>query len=191
MAKQVHGTKLLWASERELKKTEADALATSELELPIAVQTADCAPVLFVPLDSSGSAKAVLLVHAGWRGTARHIVERAVEEFVQKVQGVKSLVAVIGPCISKEAFEVGQDVMDAFPHVKPNSKGIVNGREKFYFDLEAENFRQLEAVSKRLSLNIAVDRLQLCTHSDPEAFPSYRRDGATGERIISFIELSK
>lgn len=193
MAKQVHGTDLLWLNKKEFKQRNGDALATEAGNLPIAIQTADCTPVAVVPIDSEGKAIAALLIHAGWRGTAGRIVERTVNEFIQRLDldRIAQTYAAIGPCISKEAFEVEQDVVDAFPHIKPEPKGMVNGRQKFHFDLESENARQFHHIATKLGLEFQLDRLQLCTHNDPETFPSYRRDGSTGERIISFIELSK
>ncbi len=194
LAKQVHGNKLLWISSPEFKQRDGDAIGTSQNDLIVAVQTADCTPVLLAAQDSSRQAIAIVAIHAGWRGTAAKIVESVINELPNQIptwNRVKSITATIGPCISKSAFEVESDVVNAFPELKAEPKGKVNGREKFLFDLEGENARQLQLAVERLNLPLALDRMHECTLSQPEIYPSYRRDGSTGERIISFIGFSK
>lgn len=194
LAKQVHGSRVLWFHKFEQKERAGDALATLEKGLLVGAQSADCTPILVLALGPKKNPVAAMAVHAGWRGAAAGIARHSLQEFVKKVRErvpLERLVMAIGPCISRDAFEVESDVVEAFPHVKPEPKGMVNGRQKFFFNLEAENARQLTAECQELNIKFDLERFEMCTVSDPEQFPSYRRDGGTGERIISFIGLAK
>lgn len=194
LAKQVHGHDLIWSADFEQKLRVADAIATSTPNHPIGVQTADCTPILLAAIDEQEQPIGVLAIHAGWRGAAQRIVEKSVHEFLlslAKTQKVATVKATIGPCISKNKFEVGEDVTEQFPHVRAEFKGTTNGQRKYWFDLEKENYRQLCAACESLNFPLEVDRLNCCTFSNPDQYPSFRRDGGTGERIIAFISLCK
>lgn len=88
-----------------------DALVTDVLEICIAVSTADCVPVLVYAPNK----KVVAAIHAGWRGTVKQIVAKTVNYMIVRYGCDASLIkAGIAPSISKEAFEVGDEVADAF-----------------------------------------------------------------------------
>ncbi len=88
-----------------------DALVTDIPGYCLCVSTADCVPVLLYDTRK----KVVAAIHAGWRGTVARIVEKTVSVMDNQYgsQG-KDLIACIGPSISLEAFEVGDEVYDAF-----------------------------------------------------------------------------
>ncbi len=101
---------------------EADGAWTNERLLPLAVLTADCLPVVLAtgahnPL--SAQQKKVAAVHAGWRGMAAGILQTAIESMDAQP---KSIAAWLGPAIGPRAFEVGQDVYDAFASSLPGSE---------------------------------------------------------------------
>ncbi|MBO7317518.1 MAG: laccase domain-containing protein, partial [Bacteroidales bacterium] len=87
-----------------------DAIITNLPEVAIAVTTADCVPVvLYDPVH-----RAIAVIHAGWRGTAQEIVRHAIKAMnCQYGTQASEIYAGIGPCIGIEAYEVGDEVVDA------------------------------------------------------------------------------
>ena len=151
---------------------EADASVTSAHQLPCAVLVADCLPVLFCAEDGSRVGAA----HAGWRGLQQGVLERTVE--AMRVNPALIL-AWMGPAIGANAFEVGQDVFDAFTAASNDDavafRPIKDRQGKYLADIYALARRRLNA--------IGVQKIfggQFCTVSEPTRFFSYRRDGQTG-----------
>ena len=88
-----------------------DAMITNVRGCAIGARTADCVPVLvFDPV-----AKAIAAIHSGWRGTVLHISQKAIRK-MQETFGTQpaNLKAVIGPSLSMDAFQVGEEVVEAF-----------------------------------------------------------------------------
>lgn len=88
--------------------TKADAMVTRDPSRVLVVRVADCAPVLL----TSGDAKVVAAVHAGWRGVVSGVLLNAVR--VMQSEGAREISAAIGPCIGAASFEVGPEVLDEF-----------------------------------------------------------------------------
>lgn len=106
--RQTHSLNVAWVDgPGEIPDT--DAVITSVPGLCIAVKTADCIPVLLY----DEAQHLVAAIHAGWRGTVGYIVERTIREMGSRGE---DLHAIIGPGISLDAFEVGDEVYDAFLH---------------------------------------------------------------------------
>lgn len=103
---QVHGATALIADQPG-NLGEADAIITSHAGLPIAVATADCVPIILE------AARAVAVVHAGWRGAAAGIVPKTLAAMERL--GYPALKAAIGPAIGPCCYEVGTEVVDRFP----------------------------------------------------------------------------
>lgn len=154
----------------------ADAAVTRAADVVLAVRVADCLPVLFS--DRAGSVIGV--AHAGWRGLAAGVLENVVAEMACEPA---SLVAWLGPAIGATAFEVGDDVRDAFMRSDTGAAAaFVRGRpHKWQADLAA--------LARRRLARAGVDAVAgggPCTVSDPGRFFSFRRDGTTG-RMAAFI----
>ncbi len=94
------------------------------------VRTADCLPVLFCAADGTEIAAA----HAGWRGLAAGVLEATVSRMSHAPD---DLLAWLGPAISQSAFEVGDDVRDAFLREDPGACGcfVANERGRWQADL--------------------------------------------------------
>lgn len=110
---QVHGASvhLLTSGRRShptQNDTKADAMVTRDPSRVLVVRVADCAPVLL----TSGDAKVVAAVHAGWRGVVSGVLLNAVR--VVQSEGAREISAAIGPCIGAASFEVGPEVLDEF-----------------------------------------------------------------------------
>ncbi len=190
-AKQVHQDTVIWIESFEKAEREADGVGTDQRNLPVAVYTADCAPILFAAVNAARAPVAVMAVHAGWRGTAAQITKKALQLFSAKAQilGGKKILVSMGPTISKAAFEVGQEVVDAFPGAEQNGMAnffrLEGSQRKYQFDLPGENKRQLEAAAS--ALPVEIDQLPDCTFSEAARYPSYRREKGRNTRILSFI----
>lgn len=158
-----------------------DALITNVKGICIGVSTADCIPVLLY--DESHQATAA--IHAGWRGTVARIVKKAVlnmeKEFGTKPQNIK---AVIGPGISLQNFEVGEEVYSQFAEAGFHMEKIARKYEKWHIDLPLTNKIILTdcGVSPE---NITLSGI--CTYSHVDDFFSARRLGAASGRIYTGI----
>lgn len=196
-AKQVHKADLVWVDKLEKQAREADAIATFQPNLPVGVYSADCTPILIAAVDpSTRNVYAVMAAHAGWRSTALGIARSGFQVFSQEVHRrlgrSAQYFAAVGPCISLESFEVGPDVIEAFPGCEKNGIArylrMEGGRKKYLFDLPGENIRQLrEAGGERIN----VESVGLCTLKLTSLFPSYRRDKGKDGRILSFLEFTR
>ena len=157
----------------------ADAAVTRLIDVPLAVRVADCLPVLFA--DDAGDGVAV--AHAGWRGLAAGVLEATVDAMQVPP---KTLHAWLGPAIGPLAFEVGDDVRDAFT---ANDRGaaqhfVARTPGKWMADLPALARRRLAAVGIE-----RIDAANACTFSDASRYFSYRRD-RTSARMAAFVWLA-
>lgn len=178
---QTHSTTVAQIDKGIIDTTHADAVYTQEVNQICAVLTADCLPVLFC----SDNGDEIAAAHAGWRGLADGILENTVAKFKTNTD---KIMAWFGPAIGPSAFEVGQDVFDAF--VGQNAK-LVEGF-KLIDDqdhLEPKYIANIYLLAK-IKLNalgiINIFGGDYCTVNETELFYSYRRDGKTG-RMASLI----
>jgi len=196
MPHQVHGVKAVVVDEQLLKLDSegrgevlegVDALITALPGILIGVSTADCIPLLFFDRQKRVAAA----VHAGWRGTvtriAEHTLQKMTECFGTQPADVQ---AVIGPGISLDAFEVGDEVYEQFRNAGFDTDCIArkypaaNGTEKWHIDLFECNRQQL--VSQGLKTeNIFVSGI--CTYSNSDRFFSARKLTVNSGRIFTAI----
>ncbi|WP_260260803.1 peptidoglycan editing factor PgeF [Vibrio intestinalis] len=173
---QTHSTKVAEVFAPSSEILDADGVYTSATGVVCSAMTADCLPVLLT--DSKGTQ--VAAVHAGWRGLANGIVENAVEKFSGEV------IAWLGPAIGPSAFEVGEDVLNAFADF--DAQAIDAFQPTGEYGKWWANMDEL-ATQRLNKLGVTqVFTSGLCTYSEPERFYSYRRDGVTG-RQATFIWL--
>lgn len=143
--------------------------------------TADCIPVLLYDEEK----QAACAIHAGWRGTVRRIVERAVVAMTE-TYGTRpqQLIAQIGPGIHLNSFEVGDEVYDAFFQEGFDMSAISVRKEKWHIDLPECNRLQL-IVAGLSPQNIGVS--PVCTFLNAADFFSARRLGINSGRIFTRI----
>jgi len=154
----------------------ADAAVASHAGAACVVMVADCVPVLFCPSDG----QRVGAVHAGWRGLAEGVLERTVE-----AMGVPAseLAAWLGPAISQQHFEVGDEVRQTFVNADRAAISCfrMNARGRWQADLVGL------ARLRLASLGVTnVSGGKWCTFADRERFFSHRRDGKGG-RLAALI----
>jgi polyphenol oxidase len=182
---QVHGTTVgHWSAQTLLACADgnADALVTTEPGVTLVQRVADCMPVLLATADG----RAVGVVHAGWRGLVGGVIEAALAALRPLAGPRTPLLAAIGPCISAEAFEVGEEVATAFAERWPDA---VLRREHWprpHVDLPAAAVAILTAAGLA---DADIDRCDLCTVGRPDLFFSHRRDGPTTGRMAAAIAV--
>ena len=176
--KQIHGATVVDVSSDELT---ADASITRQAGCVCAVLTADCLPVLFC--DRAG--RVVAAAHAGWRGLAQGVLEATVAA-MQVPPG--DVLAWMGAAIGPDAFEVGDDVRQAFIKQHPEAAAAfvphpsgVPG--KWLADMYQLARNRLNRVGVQ-----AIYGGGRCTFNEAGLFYSYRREGVTG-RMASLIWL--
>jgi hypothetical protein len=171
---QVHGIRVVRAESAE-EGTEADAVITTKPGTVCCIQTADCMPVLLT--DENGTVAGA--AHAGWRGLLSGVLQETVKQMRAAMpEPDAKLQAWLGPCIRKEAFEVGAEVVELFsasPMQRVVGEAVSEIRGKYHIDLPMIAFEAL-----RLAGVDDVSDSGLCTFSDPEHFFSYRRDRVCG-----------
>ncbi len=179
----------LSAPERQAKLIGVDALITDVRNVCIGVSTADCIPILLYDPKN----RAIAAIHAGWRGTVMHLPALTAEAMNRQYGSHPSdLLAVIGPGISLEAFEVGDEVYDAFTENGHSMSQIARrfpaagGTSKWHIDLWAANALILEKAGVPFQ-NIMV--AGLCTFITAPRFFSARRYGIKSGRIFNGIML--
>jgi len=173
---QVHGQTIITAS-TDGQIVSADGSDTIENNLACVVMTADCLPVLLC--DQAGTK--VSAVHAGWRGLAGGILQKAVQRFLDP----SKVMVWLGPAISQAHFEVGDDVYQAF-----NANNVQNHAAFTASDAPKKWMADIYHLA-RLQLSLAgVDKIyggHYCTYTDEKHFYSYRRDGVASGRMASLI----
>ena len=160
-----------------------DAVMTNVSQLCIGVSTADCIPILlFDPVH-----RAVSAVHAGWRGTVLRIVEKAVEAMQESYDTeAADLQAVVGPGISLNSFEVGDEVYDQFQAAGFEMEAISRRDEKWHINLPECN--RLQLVESGV-LPSHIQMTNICTFQACDRFFSARRLGIQSGRIFTGILL--
>ena len=156
-----------------------DALMTDVRNICIGVSTADCIPIIIYDPEH----RATAAIHAGWRGTVARIAVKAVTE-MRLAYGSRpeALLAVIGPGISLDAFEVGDEVYDEFASAGFDMAAISRREAKWHIDLKECNRLQL------VSLGIMPRNIQvsgICTYNNYTDYFSARRLGAQSGRIFT------
>jgi YfiH family protein len=172
---QVHGTRVVDA-ESIADPVEADASVATSPGCVSVVMVADCLPILIT--DRIGSIVAV--AHAGWRGLAAGVIENTIRAIEARPE---NLLAYLGPAIGPSAFEVGDEVRDAFIAVDRAAQAAFRPHQpgKWLADLF------LLARQRLAKAGLAnVYGGGQCTYCDPARFFSHRRDKVSG-RMAALI----
>ncbi len=204
--KQIHSDVIHLFSAAPARACKGDASVTNRASVLLAVQTADCVPILVVDPKK----RAVAAIHAGWKGTLARIAEKAVGrmrlEFGSKPA---DLLAALGPAIGPCCYEVGAEFVTKFtaqfadaaayfdePRTgeEPNPlqwlsmapPGHQPPPRNVHLDLPKANRAQLLAAGLRPQ-NISPSGL--CTACRTDLFFSHRREGACSGRLLSVIGI--
>ena len=193
---QVHGVEVrqvaadffaMTANDRKMLLEGADAVMTDLKGVCIGVSTADCIPVLLYDAEHH----AVAAIHAGWRGTVARIVSHTVQQMVSAYHTEPGkLKAVIGPGISLDNFEVGDEVYEAFRQAAFPMGKIAEQRPatdqplKWHINLPMCNQLTLQKAG------VAEENIYqsgICTYADSDEYFSARKLGIKSGRIFTGI----
>ena len=158
---------------------EADASYTSRVGVVCAIMTADCLPV-FV---SKKNGTMVGIAHAGWRGLISGVIENLISAFNSAGD---NLVVHLGPAISKDSFEVGDEVMRLFLAKNINFERSFTIKNK-------SNYLDLYDAAKVILEDLKIKSISggdRCTFQESNDFFSYRRDGVNSGRMAHLIWMS-
>lgn len=186
-AHQTHSNVAVFISERPQTMPKADALVTNVPGLAIGALAADCAPILL----ADGKNGVVGAAHSGWRGAFDGIAAGVIDTMCAYGAQRQHIQAVIGPCISKAAYEIGPEFIARFERAYAADLDLFTPSDQdghFMFDLPHFVKRQITRC------DVAADWVGACTYADETRFFSYRRTTHRGEpdygRQISAICLS-
>ena len=207
--RQVHGAEAVshrrGAATGESGQPEADIVMSDDPALALAVQTADCVPILV----ADPRKRVVAAVHAGWRGLVARAPVMAVERLAADFGSrAADLVVAVGPAIAACCYEVGGDVRARFEdagfsapqldrwfsrdpvasRVNPAMPSLSPDRKVGHWFFDASQAARDELASAGVSRG-RIFVSGLCTASHPDVFCSYRRDGAPAGRMSASIRL--
>lgn len=170
---------------RKMVVEGVDALVTDLEGICIGVSTADCIPVVLYDEEHHATAS----IHAGWRGTMARITSKAVAAMSLNFHtSPGKLRAVIGPGISLDSFEVGQEVYDAFAEAAFDMDKVAKFGGKWHIDLPLCNKQMLcQAGIKEDNIHM----VDICTMKNSDDFFSARALGTDSGRIFTGIMLTK
>lgn len=192
---QVHDDKIMVVERTDMTRDDLegiDALVTALPDYAIAVRTADCVPVLlYDPV-----CKVIAAIHSGWRGTVARISQKTIRLMTERFgTNPSDLVAVIGPSIGPNSFQVGKEVADKFSAAQfpmgqiltdrgPKVEGTMQGG--LHIDLwQANSWLLTEIGVKAENIQVAG----ICTYERNDLFFSARHEGRKCGRIINSIKM--
>ncbi len=159
--KQVHGNSIQITSDTSPDLSEVDGLVTNQKSIALAVQVADCLPLLLQ------SDLAIAAVHVGRKGLVNGVAIKAVA--AMKELGATSITGVVGPHISGKCYEVDQEMFDEITRDHPATKS--SGR----------NLNLYAGLTEQIP-DVTLENLDICTLENPDYF-SFRRGGETGRQV--------
>ena len=186
---QIHSNKVVYfENESSIKnKLPGDAIVTKIKNVAIGILTADCAPILLY----DHSKKIIGCIHSGWKGALNGVIKNTVKKFKELNSNIDNLIAVVGPCIGKESYEVKIDFYERFVSQNLEHKEFFKkiSDERYIFDLRGFINNEISNSNIKNIENIEKD-----TFSEEEFFYSYRRTRLNKEqdygRCISVILMT-
>lgn len=170
------------------ERPKADAMVTDRPGLALGVLTADCGPVLF----ADAKARVIGAAHAGWKGALGGVLEATIGAMERLGAQRNDTVAVLGPAISQQNYEVGPEFRERFVEAEPAAavRFIPSQNEgRHMFDLHGYIVARLQRAG------VQAGTIGRCTYQEEELFYSYRRSVHKSEpdygRLMSAIILEE
>jgi len=168
---------------------DIDALITGQKDEILSLTFADCTPIYFFDKEKN----VISLVHSGWQGTTKRIVQNAIRELKREYNcEAKNLICVIGPTIRNCHFEVDEDVRDIFYNEFKEMKDI---KEIIKDD---ENTKKSYIDTVRINKNLMINEgvleeniidCNICTLCNSELIHSYRKEGKQAGRNTAILAI--
>ncbi len=167
---QVHGSEI-WQTGKPGYAHGYDSIFSESTGIFAGVGIADCCPILIA--DPVGMR--VAAIHAGWKGTVAEIVAKTASVMISSGSKPADMLAYIGPCISLERFEVGDEVANQF---------LIKAKrgERWHVDLKETNANQL----RELGIN-QIEISDYCTVDNNDLFFSHRKENGVTGRMLAVI----
>lgn len=167
-------------------RVKADGLVTTLPHIALSALHADCAPVLFADVNAG----VIGACHAGWRGAVTGVTDSMILAMVELGATAQNIVAAVGPCISSENYEVGQEFKDNAIAINPDAAEFFStpAGGKPHFNLPSYVRYRLNCAG------VTVDAAPSpCTYAAPQDYFSYRYNTHQGHsdygRNLSAIML--
>ena len=167
---QIHSNKVIFIDKHfkfNKKNKTADAVITSQKKIPLAILTADCAPIFLYDKKKN----MVAAIHAGWKGAFKGIIKKVIKFMLKKGCEEKNMIAAIGPCIQEKSYNVKKDFLKRFIEKdKKNKIFFKSTKNMIYFNLT--NF-----VKSQLKFNkiTNIEAIKIDTFDKKNNFFSARR----------------
>jgi len=186
---QTHSNQVIhFDNESSIKnKLNGDAIVSEVSNVGISILAADCAPILFYDPNK----KIIGCAHSGWKGALNGIITNTIKKFCDLNSNKKDLIAVVGPCIKKQSYEVQADFLEKFINKNSNNEIFFEKKNAGIYNFDLRGF-----INKEISnLNIEnIENIEMDTFSKREFFYSYRRSCLDNEkdygRCISVILMT-
>ncbi|RWB67389.1 MAG: peptidoglycan editing factor PgeF [Mesorhizobium sp.] len=188
-AHQIHSPDVVVAREPFAgPRPKADAIVTDRPGIAIGASTADCGPVLFADAE----ARVVGAAHAGWKGAFTGVLENTVAAMEGLGARRERIVAVLGPSIGPDNYEVGPEFVARFVEAEP-------GNERYFRPSRTVGHSMFDlnqyTVDRLRNAGVTAEGLGRCTYAEEDLFYSYRRTTHRKEadygRQVSAIVLEK
>lgn len=171
---QVHGSEI-WTSVSSGYESGYDAIIAPEPGIFAGVGIADCCPILL----ADPTREVAAAIHAGWKGTVAQIVSKTASLMISSGSNPADILAYIGPCISFEHFEVGNEVAEQFEFKERRGA-------RWHVDLKATNAAQLQA--------LGISQIEIsgyCTVANNDLFFSHRKEQGITGRMLAVIGFQR
>jgi len=174
---QTHSNKVIYFENKSdvKNRVNADAIVCSVKNIGIGILTADCAPLIFYDVKN----KIIGCVHSGWKGALNGIIGNTIKKFNELGSNANNMIAVVGPCIAKQSYEVEEDFLEKFIFKEKKNKSFFKkiNNKKFFFDLRGFINKEIF----RHNIN-NIENIEKDTFSEVKSFYSYRRSCLNKER---------
>lgn len=171
---QVHGSEI-WTSVSPGYQSGYDAIISTAPGIFAGVGIADCCPILLAdPVRETAAA-----IHAGWKGTVAQIVHKTASAMIAGGSSPADILAYIGPCISLEHFEVGDEVAEQFECKEKRGT-------RWHVDLKSANATQLR--------DLGITQIEIsdyCTVVNNDVFYSHRKEQGITGRMLAVIGFQR
>ena len=184
--KQLHTDRvIIQGSKIAAEEPAGDALITDQPGIILAIQVADCAPILVIDRRN----RVIAAVHAGWRGTAQRIVTKTLQAMKAHFGTIPAdCLLAIGPTIDRCCYEVGKEVISLYQKSFTAWKEFLtlSTSDEGYLSLSKANIHQMREVGVAPEQILSAD---LCTSCHGELFFSHRGEGGTTGRMMALMMM--
>ena len=166
---------------------KGDGQITTEKNIVLAILTADCAPIFI--FDTKGTF--ICSLHSGWKGCLKNIIEKAIKKIILMRLNRSNLIAIVGPCLAKENFEVDNKLKNLFKYKDTNyDKYFLKkpNQKKYLFDMRGLiNYLLKGCLIDEIS-NVDIDTYQNNNLFFSHRYSSHNKILPTG-RMINMIRI--